>query len=72
MLPPSPPIKGHPVVHTTTVPRAPPETNHAGIIKRMREAIFETLVKDRGVLGLDKVIKALKHKSVPSPFSWIK
>ena len=47
-------MKGHPVIQVSTVP----ETNHAGIIKILHEAIFEILVKDRGVLGLGKVMKA--------------
>ena len=43
---------------------APPETNLLGLIKKMHEANFEILVKERGVLGVDKVIKALKLRNM--------
>ena len=57
-------MKGHPVIHASTAPCAPQETNQAGIIEKMHEAIFEILVKDSGVLGLDKVIKASKNRNL--------
>ena len=47
-------MKGHPVIHTCTVPCAPQETNHVGIIKNVHEGVFEMLVKECGV---EKVIQ---------------
>ena len=63
--PPGPPSNGQPVIHASTIPCAPPETNKAENIKKMQEAIFEILAKERGVLGLDMVIKALKNRNMP-------
>ena len=58
-------MKGHLVIHASMVPRAPAETNQVVIIKKMLEAIFEILVKEPGVLGVDEVIKALKNRNMP-------
>ena len=60
---PDPPTTGHPVIQATPVPCAPPYTNYVEIIKRMHVAIFETLFINCGILGLDKVIKALKTET---------
>ena len=56
----------HPVIHESTVPGAPPDLFQAGTVKTMHELVSELLIRERGVLGFDRVSRALDSKNLPT------
>ena len=68
---PGPLVIRHLVIHESTVPGAPPENLHSGTIKEIQELVTLLLIKERGVLEVGGVIRALDSANLPAEKSQI-
>ena len=53
-------LTGHFVTHESAVLESPLDISHAGTMKEMQELVTELLIKERGVLEVDRSIASCK------------